>query len=57
MACISAKRTDEFHGWQCDVTGGECMFMIPNSKICAEIYGEGPDAVTESCEKLQTQED
>ena len=44
MACKCAIRTDEYHGWECSITEGECMFLFPNSKLCAEIYGEGPDA-------------
>lgn len=26
---------------------GACMFLYPDSKKCAEEYGEGPDAETE----------
>lgn len=44
MSCKCAKVTDEYHGWECEVTGGACMFLFPNSKACAEKYGEGPDA-------------
>lgn len=44
MACSCAKATDEYHGWECTVSGGACEFIIPNSKACAEMYGEGPDA-------------
>ncbi len=44
MTCKCAKRTDEFHGWACGVTGGECAFLMPDSKLCAAVYGEGPDA-------------
>ena len=40
--CESSIRTDEFHGWSCDITGGACMFFIPDAKACAEKYGEGP---------------
>ncbi|MDD3404585.1 MAG: hypothetical protein PHQ72_14735 [Hespellia sp.] len=47
MSCKYAKTTDEYHGWECSVTGGACMFLFPNSKACAEKYGEGPDAETE----------
>ena len=43
MACSCAKVTDEYHGWKCTVSGGACMFLHPNSKACAEMYGEGPD--------------
>lgn len=42
--CSCARSTDEYHGWMCEITGGECMFLFPNSKLCAERYGEGPDA-------------
>lgn len=44
MSCKCAKPTDEWHGWECSITGGECMFLLPDSKVCAEIFGEGPDA-------------
>lgn len=44
MTCKCAKRTDEYHGWECEITEGACMFFVPNSRLCAELYGEGPDA-------------
>lgn len=47
MGCKCAKRTDEYHGWECEITEGACMFLTPDSKSCAEIYGEGPDAYIE----------
>lgn len=43
MACKYAINTDEYHGWECSVTEGPCMFLYPNSKRCAEEYDEGPD--------------
>ena len=46
MACSCAKVTDEYHGCECAVSGDACMFLYPNSKACAEMYGEGPDAET-----------
>ena len=42
--CRCAIITDEYHGYKCEVTDGACMFLRPNSKACAEIYEEGPDA-------------
>lgn len=51
MSCKCAVRTDEFHGWACTVTDGACMFFHPDSKACAETYGEGPDAHNASTEK------
>lgn len=50
MGCKYAIRTDEYHGWKCSVTDGACMFLIPNSKQCAEIFSEGPDADNEEGE-------
>lgn len=44
MGCSAAIRTDEYHGWECEVTGGACMFLLPDSKACANMFGEGPDA-------------
>ncbi|EPY2274538.1 hypothetical protein ACXAUS_003437 [Clostridium sporogenes] len=43
MSCKCARVTDQYHGWECTVTDGACEFLIPNSKQCAEIFGEGPD--------------
>ena len=42
--CKAAYRTDEYHGWGCNVSGDSCMFLVPNSKACAEQFGEGPDS-------------
>lgn len=44
MTCKCARKTDEFHGWACGITGGACMFVLPDSKLCAKVYGEGPDS-------------
>ena len=44
MACKAARPTDKYHGWECTITEGACMFLIPDSKACAERCGEGPDA-------------
>ena len=40
MACKDAKRTDEYHGWECTITEGACMFLLPDQDTCAEQYGE-----------------
>ena len=42
MACRCASITDEYHGWKCSVTDGQCMFLVPDEKRCYEEYGEGP---------------
>lgn len=41
--CKYAYYTDEYHGYGCSITEGMCMFLYPDSKKCAEEYGEGPD--------------
>jgi len=30
-------------GWECTITGGACMFLLPDSRLCAAVCGEGPD--------------
>jgi hypothetical protein len=46
MACKSSGGYDpETNRYSCQVTGDDCMFMRPDSKACAEMYNEGPDAV------------
>ncbi len=49
--CTAAYPTDEYHGWGCEITEGPCMFLWPDSKRCAEEYGEGPDAAYEEEEQ------
>lgn len=41
--CKAAYHTDEWHGYGCSIMEGPCMFLFPDSKACAEEYGEGPD--------------
>jgi hypothetical protein len=45
MSCKCARYDGEDGRWQCSVSGDGCMFLIPDSKACAERYGEGPDSV------------
>lgn len=40
MGCICASVTDEYHGWECEITGGACMYLNPNQDACADQYGE-----------------
>lgn len=50
MSCKAAKFDPDEGRYYCDVSGDQCMYYIPNSKKCAEEYGEGPDATdTSSC--------
>lgn len=51
--CKAAYHADEWHGYGCEITDGACMFLYPNSKACAEQYGEGPDAVTETYKEYE----
>ena len=51
--CSCATITDNWNGYECEVTGGACVFIRPNSKACAEIYGEGPDAHPDEKESVK----
>lgn len=57
MPCKCARPTDQYHGWECTVSGGECMLLIPSSKKCAEIYGEGPDTIHDEQENEEEGEE
>ena len=50
MLCKCAKPTNQYHGWKCTISDGACMFSVPNSRACAEIYGEGPEVEYKKCE-------
>ena len=43
MGCVCAKRTDEYHGWECEITGGACLYLYPSQKACHDEYGEVDD--------------
>ena len=47
MGCSSATFDPDEGGYQCAVSGNDCMYFMPDSKRCAEQYGEGPDANNE----------
>jgi hypothetical protein len=51
MSCKSAKYDPDTNRYDCAVSGDWCMFLIPDSKACAEVYGEGPDAEDEEKNK------
>lgn len=44
MSCKAASYEYEEGRYYCEVSGDQCVFMRPNSKVCAEVFGEGPDA-------------
>jgi hypothetical protein len=45
MACTSSGPYDpETNRYSCQVTGDDCMFIRPDSKACASMYNERPDA-------------
>ena len=44
MSCKCSIPTDQYHGYECSITGGECAFIFPDSVACAIQFQEGPDA-------------
>jgi len=48
MRCRYAIATDQFHGWECQITGGECTLLRPDEKSCpALIEDAGQDVPRE----------
>lgn len=48
MGCKCAISYDpDINRYECSVSGDSCMFLLPDSKACAERYGEGPDVKEE----------
>lgn len=50
MGCKCAVYYSDDELFKCTVSGDRCMYLTPNSKQCAEDYGEGPDVTSESNE-------
>lgn len=46
MGCKCAKFDEDEGRYYCEVSGSQCMYLIP-SKACARDYGEGPDVEEE----------
>ena len=44
MSCKAATYDEDEGRYYCEVSGDQCMYLIPDSKQCAEDYQEGPDA-------------
>ena len=47
MSCKAATLDPDEGRYDCAVSGDQCMYLFPNSRRCAEEYGEGPDANNE----------
>jgi hypothetical protein len=47
MSCKCATFDEDTGRYECSVSGDGCMHMWPDSKRCAEDFGEGPDAEDE----------
>lgn len=47
MYCKRAKYEPDEGRYYCEVSGDQCIYLIPNRKRCAEEYGEDPDAERE----------
>lgn len=43
MGCKCSSYDEDLGRYKCSVSGDECVYFIPNSKSCAEEFGEGPD--------------
>ncbi len=41
MGCSYAIKTDEYHGFECSVSGGACMYLYPDSKRCPSMEKVG----------------
>ena len=52
MTCKCSSYDPDSGRRQCSVSGDGCVFLIPNSKACAIMYGEGPDADRDKDELL-----
>ena len=38
MGCLCAIKTDEYHGFECSVSGGACMYLYPEfKKMCKRV--------------------
>ena len=43
MSCKASRFDPDEGRYYCDISGDQCMYLIPSSKKCMEEYGDGPD--------------
>lgn len=43
MNCRCSEYDSDEGRYYCEISGSQCTYLIPNSKKCAEEFGEGPD--------------
>lgn len=48
MSCKCAKYDPDEGRYYCDVTGDQCVYLVPDSRRCTEDYEEGPDVESEA---------
>ncbi len=36
MGCKYSKKTDEYYGYECTITGNSCIYVFPDKKRCSE---------------------
>lgn len=51
MACKAAVLSDEYVGYECEVTGDRCFYITPDEKRCAEEFGDGPGVESEDADE------
>lgn len=52
MSCRCAHWNPDEGRYICEVSGSDCMYMIPSAEACAVDYGEGPDVEETQEEEL-----
>lgn len=43
MSCKASRFDPDEGRYYCDISGDQCMYLIPSSKKCMEEYGDGAD--------------
>lgn len=43
MSCKCANYDVDEGRFYCEVSGSQCIYLVPNSERCADECGEGPD--------------
>lgn len=54
-SCKCASFDEDLGRYICSITDSECMYYVPDSKQCAEDYGEGSDADEDENERTASQ--
>lgn len=53
MCILCENAINKSYGWECEIMQEECMFLIPNERICRSIFDKNNNTNDNNYNKLE----